>query len=68
MKPTPDVPESGQGFIVEYMRLPGAGGVKVTAVDPESGTEVSIVGPVAAGREGLAKLAIRKLRYIMRKK
>jgi len=60
--------ENGQGFIIEYRRLPGAGGVKVTAIDPETGREACIVGPAAAGKDGLAKLAIRKLRYVMRQK
>lgn len=35
--------------------------VKVTAIDPATGTEVSIVGDAAAPRDYLATLAIRKL-------
>lgn len=41
--------------------------VKVVAVDPASGTEVSIVGPMSAGEEMLKRNAIRKLDYVMRK-
>ena len=61
------------------MRSPGKGGilfefvvqgnaVKATAIDPASGTEASIVGPVTAGRDVLAQAAARKLKYIIEKK
>ena len=41
--------------------------VKVTAVDPATGREVSIVGALGAGREELAQLAVRKLNYVLNK-
>ena len=36
--------------------------VKVTAIDADSGTEVSIIGPAAASHADLEKLALAKLR------
>ena len=42
--------------------------VKVTAIDPASGTEVSIMGPAGAPRAALSDAAIRKLRYMVQKK
>ena len=42
--------------------------VKVMAVDPQTGTEVSIVGDRRAGRATLERVAIQKLKYILGKK
>ncbi len=42
--------------------------VKVSAVDPASATEVSIVGPANAPRRQLELTALRKLKYVMAKK
>jgi len=39
--------------------------VKVTAVDPASLTEVSIMGPPSAGEDVLGRNAIRKLAYAL---
>ena len=41
--------------------------VKVTAIDPKSGTEVSIVGPASAPRAVLEGNAARKLLYVLKK-
>ncbi len=42
--------------------------VKATAIDPVTGTEVSVVGPAAASaREALKATAARKLAYVLRK-
>ena len=55
---------SGQGrYIIEYVAMGES--VKVTAIDPVSSREVSIVGPVKAPRKQLAELAIRKLLYVL---
>lgn len=54
-----------EGYIIEYYRAGGS--VKVTAIDPLTGTEASIVGAPAAGDSELAKLAVRKLLYVMSK-
>ena len=51
--------------IIEFHRIGNS--VKVTAVDPESQIEVSIVGPPRAGEELLKRTAIRKLEYVLAK-
>jgi len=40
----------------------------VTAVDPETLTEVTIMGPPSAGQEMLKRNAINKLNYVLSKK
>ena len=52
--------------IIEFHRIGNS--VKVTAVDPESQVEVSIVGPPGAGEETLKRTAIRKLEYVLDKR
>ncbi len=51
--------------IIEFIRV-GAY-VKVSAVDPVTGTEVSIVGNPASGEEVLKRTALRKLKYVFNK-
>ena len=41
--------------------------VKVCAVDPRTGTEVAIVGPLNAGESALRKAAMAKLSYVLEK-
>ena len=55
----------GKEVLLEFHRIGNA--VKVTAMDPETLFEVSIVGPPGAGEEQLARTAIRKLEYVLRK-
>ena len=50
-----------------YLMVQGAF-VKVTAIDPETGLEASIVGPSNASQAMLAEQARRKLEYVARKK
>lgn len=50
-------------ILLEFHRVGNA--VKVSAVDPDSLVEASIVGDPALGEQALAKLAIRKLRYVL---
>jgi hypothetical protein len=50
-------------FIVEYIRLGNA--IKVTAIDPVTMREVSIIGSPKVTSKELAALAIRKLKYVM---
>jgi hypothetical protein len=38
---------------------------KVTAVDPETMIEVSIVGPSSSGETTLRQAALRKLEYVL---
>ena len=54
-----------EGYIVEYIALGDS--VKVTAMDPGTLQEVSIVGSPKVSRRELAELAIRKLQYVMNK-
>jgi len=39
--------------------------VKVSAIEPVTNTEVSIMGPASAGEYALKKVALRKLQYVM---
>jgi hypothetical protein len=54
---------TGHGYIVEYVLVGKS--LKVTAIDPASLREVSIVGSPRATRKQLAALAVRKLKYVM---
>ena len=42
--------------------------VKVMAVDPKTGIEIAMVGDRRSGKQTLEKLAIQKLKYVIRKK
>lgn len=42
--------------------------VKVSAIDSQSLTEISIQGPAAAGKETLKYNAIKRLEYVLKKK
>jgi len=42
--------------------------VRVTAIDPQSGIEVVMVGAPKYGQEALKRLATRKLKYVIAKK
>lgn len=52
--------------LIEFLSLGNA--LKVTAIDPETGAEVSIVGDPKQSRNALAALAAQKLRYVLLKK
>lgn len=52
-------------FLIEY-RVVG-NSIKVSAVDPVTLTEVSIVGPLSAGKEELTRNAVNKLKYVLAK-
>ncbi len=54
---------SKQEYLLEFQRVRNT--VKVTAVDPITGTEASIVGPANAGRAYLSRTAVNKLIYVM---
>jgi hypothetical protein len=55
-----------EGYIIEFHRVGNA--VKVSAFDPVTLTEVSIVGPSGAGDTELTRLAVRKLEYMLAKR
>lgn len=58
--------KSGKEILLELYQIGNS--VKVTAVDPETLIEVSIVGDPAAGQEALKQAAINKLEYVLRKR
>ena len=57
--------EDNTEFLIEYQVLGNS--VKVSAVDPVTLTEVSIVGPATAGEEELARNAVNKLKFVLAK-
>ncbi len=58
--------EDKPGFLIEYQVLGNS--VKVSAVDPVTLTEVSIIGPATVGEEELARNAVNKLKFVLAKK
>ena len=52
-----------QDIIIEFRRIGNS--VKVSAMDPATLTEVSIVGPADAGEEILKRNVLQKLEHIM---
>lgn len=43
--------------------------LKATAIDPKTGTEVSVIGPAnPSAREALKLTAFRKLQFVLKKK
>ncbi|MAU41691.1 MAG: hypothetical protein CMF31_08710 [Kordiimonas sp.] len=56
---------SQEGYLIEFRQIGQS--VKVSAVDPVSKMEVSIVGAARAPRQQLIQTAIRKLEYVMKK-
>jgi hypothetical protein len=55
----------GREIFVEFVVVGNS--VKVTAIDPETGLEASIVGPANPPRSILAEAARRKLEYVVKK-
>ena len=58
--------ESGKEVLIEMYQVGNS--VKVTAVDPETLVEVSIVGAPSLGEEMLKRNAVNKLFYVLRKR
>lgn len=52
--------------LIEFQQVGNA--VKVTAVDPDTLVEVSIMGPANVGNEILKRNVINKLNYVLSKK
>ncbi len=65
MKPSKDK-LGDDDVIIEFRRI-GAS-VKVSAMEPTTLTEVSIVGPATASEADLTQLVMRKLDYVLAKK
>ena len=55
-----------QGALIEFVPLGDY--VKVSAVDPVTKIEVSIVGDPAAGEAVLERIAVKKLKYVLGKR
>lgn len=55
-------PKMGE-VLFEFRRIGNS--VKVSAIEPVTNTEISIVGPASAGEHALKMVAIRKLQYVM---
>ena len=53
-------------YIIEFTQVGGS--VKVTAVDPKTMTEVSIVGGPQYSQEFLTRQAVKKLEYVLSKR
>jgi len=62
----PEDPLKGREVIIEFFSVGGL--VKVTAMDTESLTEISIQGPGSSGEETLKRNALKRLEYVLRKK
>ncbi|MBO6825720.1 MAG: hypothetical protein JJ879_05925 [Sneathiella sp.] len=58
--------QSDTGYIIEF--VPMGKSVKVSAMDPKSLTEVSIIGPASAGKAELQRNVLNKLQYVLSKK
>lgn len=57
---------AGREVIFEF--YPVGAFVKVTAMDTQSLTEISIQGPANAGQETLKRNALKRLEYVLKKK
>lgn len=55
----------GSEYLIEIVTI-GAY-AKVTAIDPRSGTEISLTGPSNADRGSLEAAAVAKLEYVLKK-
>lgn len=56
---------TGREVLYEFTQIGNY--IKVTAIDPLTGLEVSIVGDVKAGQVRLKQTALRKLEYVLAK-
>ncbi|MCF8474496.1 MAG: hypothetical protein K9G26_07355 [Emcibacter sp.] len=52
-------------YLIEFIQ--NGAYMKVSVIDPVSGREVSIVGPAAAPREHLIRVAVKKMEYVLTK-
>ncbi len=57
--------EDSQDIIIEM--IPQGKFVKVTAIHVKSGREVSIVGASSASQNELHRIAVNKLKYVMKR-
>ncbi len=59
-------PSGEREYLVEFHQVGNV--VKVSAVDPATNIEVSIVGDPAASQDELSRIAVQKLEYVLAKK
>ncbi len=59
-------PPADHDIIIEFRQVGSY--VKVSAIDPITLTEVSIMGPLHESRERLKATAVQKLHYVLNKK
>jgi hypothetical protein len=57
-------PPTEEGVYIECVQQGGL--LKVSAIDPKTGTEASVFGPIAA-RPGLIRNAVAKLKMVMKR-
>jgi len=62
------MPSSGKSGEIYVEFIVQGSFVRVTAIDPASGTEAVTMGPAGAPRATLADAAIRKLKFMLQKK
>ena len=63
----PEPPHGAKRRIILEMTTVGSS-QKVTAIDEETGVEVSFVAPASAARADIERLARSKLNYVLEKK
>ncbi len=56
----------GREIIIEFRPIGAV--VRVSAMDTQTLTEISIQGPASAGEEILKRNAVRRLEYVLKKK
>lgn len=56
----------GREIIIEFRPIGAV--VRVSAMDTQTLTEISIQGPASAGEEILKRNALRRLEYVLKKK
>jgi hypothetical protein len=59
------VEKNNDGYLIEYVSLGGS--MKVTALDPKTLLETSVIVPSSLSQDEASILAIRKLRYMQEK-
>lgn len=57
--------QNSGGYLIEYIQ--NGLSIKVTAIDPKTGLEVSMVGSSRVSQAELNRLAVRKLEYVLAK-
>ena len=53
-------------YIIEFITMGKS--VKITAIDPDTLTEVCVIAPTSLPKKEMAELAVRKLHYMLQKK